>query len=35
MITMTCNLCGASITGSTLEVIQWDTAHQKECEKTK
>lgn len=35
MITMTCNLCGAGITGTALEVIRWDTEHRKECEKTK
>lgn len=35
MITMTCNFCGSSITGTTQEIIRWDTDHQKECEKTK
>lgn len=34
MISMTCNHCGATITGNTKEVLKWDTNHTKECEKT-
>lgn len=30
-MTMTCNLCGASSSGSVAEVLEWDRNHKNHC----